>query len=56
MMTYLSEFALGETIAYKRGKVTVFGRERDEAGQVVYYWVYDGRVRFKAYPNELQKI
>jgi hypothetical protein len=56
MKTSHFEFALGETLAYKRGKVTVFGRERDEAGQVVYYWVYDGRVRFKALPNELQKI
>jgi hypothetical protein len=56
MKTFLSEFALGETLLHHSGFVTVFGRERDESGHVVYYWVYDGQKRFTAKPEELQKI
>jgi len=55
-MTFLSEYALGETLLHDRGLVKVFGRERDKAGHVLYYWVYDGRKRFTAYPNELQRL
>jgi len=55
-MTYHSEFHLGQWLKHRRGSVQVFGRERDEHGQVAYYWVYDGRYRFRAKPDELQKI
>jgi hypothetical protein len=56
MKIYPSEFALGETLLHSSGFVKVFGRERDESGHVVYYWVYDGRKRFTAKPEELKKI
>jgi hypothetical protein len=55
MKIYRSEFALGETLLHHSGFVKVFGRERDESGVVVYYWVYDGRKRFTAKPEELIK-
>lgn len=50
----------GETVIYRpTGKeVTIFGRERETADRdspVLYYWVFDGVKRFKAYPNELNK-
>jgi len=56
MKTSLSEFALGETLLHHSGFVKVFGRERDESGAVVYYWLYDGKKRFTAKPEELTKI
>jgi hypothetical protein len=56
MQTFLSEFDLGETLLHSSGFVKVFGRERDENGLVVYYWVYDGQKRFTALPEELQRL
>jgi hypothetical protein len=56
MKTFLSEFDLGETLLHHSGFVKVFGRERDEAGVVVYYWVVCDKKRFKAWPEELTKI
>jgi len=38
--------------------VTIFGREREKADRespVLYYWVFDGVKRFKAYPEQLRK-
>lgn len=50
----------GETVIYRpTGKdVTIFGREREKADRespVLYYWVFDGVKRFKAYPEQLRK-
>lgn len=54
------EHSPGETVTYRpTGKdVTIFGREREKAdreSQVLYYWVFDGVKRFKAYPEQLRK-
>lgn len=54
------EHSPGETVIYRPtgGEVTVFGRERktpDRESPVVYYWVFDGWKRFKAYPEQLRK-
>lgn len=38
------------------GFVQVFGRERDKNGVVVYYWVVCDKQRFKAWPEDLQKL
>jgi hypothetical protein len=56
MKTFLSEFDLGETLLHHSGFVKVFGRERDNKGVVVYYWVVCDKKRFKAWPEELTKI
>lgn len=61
MMTSHSEiFAPGDTATFlpTGAKVEVFGRERetyDRNSPVLYYWVYDGVKRFKAYPEQLKK-
>lgn len=54
------EHRLGETVIYRPTGwvVTVFGREREKADRespVMYYWVFDGGKRFKAYPEQLSK-
>lgn len=50
----------GERVIYRPTvkEVTVFGREREKADRispVLYYWVFDGVKRFKAYPEQLSK-
>lgn len=50
------EFYLGEILIHQMGFVQVFGRERDKNGVVVYYWVVCDKQRFKAWPEDLQKL
>ena len=51
-------YALGanltHTLSGQTSRVKAFGRERDKQGRVVYYWVFDGKRRFKAFPHELK--
>jgi len=50
-----SILAPGEAVVYKgKTAVSVFGRELKD-GVAQYYWVYDGKKRFKAFPDELKR-
>lgn len=50
-----SDLPLGRSYWYKKDlRVKLFGRERNEKGEVVYYWAEGpGGSKFKAYPKEL---